>query len=515
MTSQMRRWALPVLGRSCLQRWRQVAVRGAATGESVFCAPIRRPARPAASKIRPDAVRQPGVLPPWPVDGIEFNTSLPSGGHDKRRASEKTTALLVRQETSPADPDTTNTGELPPPQTPTEHQWRELHRVEKTEDGARALAAGGWVCGSCFRCMPHRSRSVCDFCHAVRHDAAAAVAGWREDHTTWFCSRCREFNFERDLACRCCGLQRDAQFELRVVHHERVLDEIQRAPVGSVIVTRNRVIRWRCTGCSESNALQSSVCRHCNKERFDFTVTCPTCKASQKLCNKQMYGSEPADHIHASRPFGLHNCFPRLAPEQRCTACGGSLHGATASSRSDAWLCACGHVGNAATLSCARCRFPRRLPQTATLDELLRVWDFAGAKNWYCEGCNHVNRASRHIVALERHGRSPLLDGNTPTKRGSVWKMARIVHGSSHCEYCGIQWHHEPLNDGQHWRCACHKVNHNDDAHCQVCRLPAVDDVRSDVLSFWSRGDWYCLRCHRQNYREKVVCACGEQRPKG
>ncbi|RNF09801.1 hypothetical protein TraAM80_01935 [Trypanosoma rangeli] len=511
----MRHWPVLVLGRSCLQRWRQVAMRGAATGGGAAHMRSCHPAGPVVSKSNTDAMGQPGVLPPWPVDAIEFNTRLPSGGHDKRRANEKDTALLVCSKASPMGPDTTYSGELPSPQTPTEQQWHEVHRVEKTEVGARALAAGGWVCGSCFHCMPHRSRSVCDFCHAVRHDAAEAVAGWREDPTTWFCSRCREFNFERDFACRSCGLQRDAQLELRVVRHERVLDEIQRVPVGSVIVTRNRVTRWRCLRCSESNALQSSVCRHCSKERFDFTVTCPTCKVSQKLSNKQMYGSEPADHIHVSRPFGLHNCFPRLAPEQRCKACRGSLHGATASSRSDAWLCACGHVGNCATLSCARCRFPRRPPQTAMLEELLRVWDFAGATNWYCESCNHVNKASRHIVALERRGPSPLVDAKTSTKRGGVLKVSRIMHGFSHCECCGIQWHHQSLNDGQHWRCACHKVNHNDDTCCQVCRLPAVDNIRSDVLSSWSRGDWYCSRCQRQNYREKVICSCGEKRPKG
>lgn len=470
---------------------------------------------PAKSSLRAPKtiVGELDVLPPWPVDEIEFNTRVPGGGHDARRAHEQHSAFLRGAEET-GDEEVASSDDLLQPQSPTEEQQREISRVEKTEEGGHALRAGGWVCGFCFRCMPHRSRSVCDFCHTIRHDAMKSVARWRKNVSTWFCSHCREFNFERDVACRCCSVRRDEQMELHVVHHERLLDEIQRAPVGSVVVTRNRLTRWRCSECSESNALQSSVCRHCKRERFDFTVSCPTCKTSQRLSNKMVYGSEPSDHIHVARPFGLHNCFPRLAPELRCSSCKSSLHGASASSRSDAWLCSCGTVGNLATVSCPRCRFPRRLSQTATLEELLRVWDFAGTTNWYCEGCNHVNKASRHTVALERHGSSAPVDRNKPEKKGSVSRGVRVVHGYSRCEKCRLPWHHQPLNDGQHWRCACLKVNHRNDTQCQVCQLPAVDNIRSDVLSFWSRGDWYCLKCYRQNYREKVMCTCGESRPK-
>ncbi|ESS65873.1 hypothetical protein TCDM_05580 [Trypanosoma cruzi Dm28c] len=510
----MRRWSVPLWGRRQLRRWGPVGICRMASGGHAAHDVRLHPTEPLAGALKMSAKGRLEVLPPWPVDAIEFNTRLPNGGHDKRRAHEEQMARIACPKDLPLDSEPVHSGEIPPPQLPTERQWCEVHRVEKTEEGIRTLASGGWVCGSCFRCMPHRSRSVCDFCQTIRHDAVRAVAGWREDPTTWFCSRCREFNFERDLACRSCSLRRDEQIELRVTYHERVGDEIQRAPVGSVIVTRNRIVRWRCPSCQESNALQSSICRNCNKGRFEFAVFCPNCKASQMLSNKQMYGSEPADYIHVSRPFGLHNCFPRLAPEQRCKACKIPLHGATASSRSDAWLCACGQVGNPATLSCPRCRFPRRLPQTAILGELLRVWDFAGTTNWFCESCNHVNKASRHIVALERHDPSSPVDRNASKEKAAAWKVDRILHGFSHCERCGVPWHHQPLNDGQHWLCACHKVNRNEDAHCQVCRLPAVDGIRSDVLSFWSRGDWYCVECNRQNYREKVVCNCGKKRPK-
>ncbi|CBH15073.1 uncharacterized protein TEOVI_000130300 [Trypanosoma equiperdum] len=470
-------------------------------------------------------------LPPWPVDEIEFNTRAPMGGHDIRRAHEQQAAVLTGiDEDSGNLPSVSSTTHLSclQPQRLTEEQKSEVRRVESTtEEGAGALEAGGWVCGSCLHCMPYRSRSVCDSCHTVRHDAATAVARWRGNPTTWFCSRCHEFNFERDAVCRCCNLAREAQTELHVAQHERVADEIQRSPVGSVIVTRNRVARWRCFVCSESNALQSSICRNCETGRFDLSVSCWNCGGQQKLSNSQLYGSEPADRIHVARPFGLHNCFPRLAPEQRCNRCRVPLHGATASTRSDAWLCGCGVVCNASLVSCTRCRIPRRFAHQSTLEELVRVWDFASATNWFCESCNHVNKSSRHVVALDRScknnskscpnggtnlGTSGSFTDASVAKDASV-KFARISHGTAKCERCGQKWHHQPVNDGQYWRCACHKVNKREDTRCQVCFLPAADGIRSDVLSFWSRGDWYCFNCQRQNYREKVVCACGEERP--
>nr|CCC93354.1 conserved hypothetical protein [Trypanosoma congolense IL3000] len=469
-------------------------------------------------------------LPPWPVDEIEFNTRAPDGGHGIRLAHERQAALLTGIDEDACDGvRVSSTQQLSclQPQPLTEEQRSEVARVgSSTPEGVGALRAGGWVCGACLRCMPHRSRSVCDSCHTVRHDAATAVARWRDNPMCWFCSRCHEFNFERDVECRCCSLARDAQMELHIAQHERVVDEIQRAAVGSVIVTRNRVARWRCLKCNESNALQSSSCRNCGRGRFDFDVCCWQCGEHQQLSNSQLYGSEPADHIHVARPFGLHNCFPRLAPEQRCRRCRVPLHGSAASTRSDAWLCGCGVVCNSSLVSCSRCRLPRRFVNQSTLEELVRVWDFSGSTNWFCESCNHVNKASRHVVALYRshkshNGGRP--DGDDEINRGcrsgspekdSCAKFARILHGTAKCERCGQKWHHQTVNDGQYWRCACHKVNKQEDARCQVCLLPAADGIRSDVLSFWSRGDWYCFRCQRQNYREKVVCACGEERPR-
>ncbi|KAH9597582.1 hypothetical protein LSM04_003987 [Trypanosoma melophagium] len=469
-------------------------------------------------------------LPPWPVDDIEFNTRAPNGGHDARRAQEKEAAFYTTSEegngnrimNSGGSANLLQSGSFLQPRPLTEEQQSAVRRVESTEEGSAAIASGGWVCGVCLQCMPHRSRSVCDHCHTVRHDAATTVSRWRESPLSWFCSKCCEFNFERDFVCRCCAVRRSAAGELRVVHHERVPAEIQRAAVGSVIVTRNRVARWRCGGCAESNTLQSTQCRSCQKERFDFSVNCPSCKATRQLSNTELYGTEPVDRVHTTRIYGLHNCFPRLAPELRCLSCRAPLHGANASNRSDAWLCACGQVSNGAVVSCTRCRLPRRIAQTKTLEELLRVWDFAHTTNWYCEGCEHVNKASRHVVALERQAGTVTANTNIGngngsemgTRKESTVKVARIVHGHSTCESCGLQWHHQSVNNGQHWRCACHKVNRRSDERCQVCQLPAVDGIRSDVLSFWSRGDWYCLKCHRQNYREKVVCACGEDRPK-
>ncbi|KEG08535.1 hypothetical protein DQ04_06971030 [Trypanosoma grayi] len=503
-------------------QWRRLTARGGAPLEHLSREWAWRTAPPTAADARSRKGNGPvDNLPPWPVDDVEFNTRAPGGGHDMRRAHERELTLLTglnedrSESVKGGSSSVVRTREQLKPQPLTEERLCEVREVEETGEGVRALAAGGWVCGGCLRCMPHRSRSVCDHCRAIRHDAATAVSRWRESATTWFCSRCHEFNFDRDVACRCCDLRRDEQTELSVVHHERVLDEVQRSPVGSVIVTRNRVARWRCSSCGESNSLQRSLCRNCEKGRFDFVVRCPGCNASQALSNKQMYGTDPTDRTHVVRPFGMHNCFPRLSPEQRCSVCRSSLHGGAASARSDAWLCACGQVCNSAVVSCTRCRLPRRLPQTTMLEEMLRVWDFAATTNWYCEGCNHANKASRHIVALERHN-TPLASGAAAPrgKDTTAVKVARIVHGHTRCEHCGLQWHHQSVNDGQYWRCACHKVNRRDDVRCQVCFLPAVDGIRSDVLSFWSRGDWYCLSCHRQNYREKVTCTCGEARPK-
>ncbi|ORC89466.1 uncharacterized protein TM35_000122410 [Trypanosoma theileri] len=544
----MRRWTLSVYsGYGALLLWRHFTGRVVVPPEHLhskdepsFISPSLRSAwyndretttttnKTTATPSSATATTTVVELPPWPVDDIEFNTRAPNGGHDIRRAQEKESAFYsTPEECNVSNPGSSTSllesGLLLQPRPLTADQLSSLRQVELTEEGSAAVSSGGWVCGVCLQCMPHRSRSVCDHCYTVRHDAAAAVSRWRENPLTWFCSKCCEFNFDRDVVCRCCGVQRSVEVELRVVHHERVPAEIQRAAVGSVIVTRNRVSRWRCGGCAESNALQSSQCKSCHRERFDFSVICPSCKSSQQLSNAQMYGSEPTDRVHTTRIFGLHNCFPRLAPELRCGACRASLHGATASTRSDAWLCACGQVSNAAVVSCTRCRLPRRVAQNKTLEELLRVWDFAHTTNWYCEGCEHVNKASRHVVALERQGGTLTTtttsthgngNENNSKKKETALKVARIVHGQSSCESCGLQWHHQSVNNGQHWRCACHKVNRCSDVRCQVCQLPAVDGIRSDVLSFWSRGDWYCLKCHRQNYREKVVCTCGETRPK-
>ncbi|KAG8347303.1 hypothetical protein TRVL_01860 [Trypanosoma vivax] len=446
-------------------------------------------------------------LPPWPIDEIEFNTRAPFGGHDIRRAREREAALLAGLEKREADgaPIVNSFPELKPL---SDEQRRQVRQVEETAEGVDTLKAGGWVCGSCLRCMPHPSRSVCDGCHSVRHDIAVSVLHMRQSQTVWLCGHCSEFNFEQDTSCRCCGAQNIAQ-ETPKVQHLGVQDEVQRAPVGSVVVTRNRVMRWRCTSCSEANALQSSKCRNCSRGRFDFSVCCWQCGFNQQLNNSILYGCPPSDKNHDANPFGLHNCFPRLAPEQRCTQCSVPLHGATASSRSDAWLCACGIVCNAAAVSCGRCRLPRRFTQLATLEELLRVWDFAGATNWLCEGCNHVNKASRYIVSLNRNN-----SVGASMKKGTMTRFARIVHGSAKCERCGLRWHHQLVNDGQHWRCACHMVNKREEVRCQVCHLPAADGIRSDVLSFWSRGDWYCFKCQRQNYRERIMCLCGESRPR-
>lgn len=498
---------------------------------------LNRPTPGSASGV--DESQKP--LPPWPVDETEFNARLPDGGHDRRMAAER------QQQPGGAaggGEASEGRGELQEitaaPLTP--EQRAEVKRVETaTEEGRSAIARGGWVCGKCFSPMPYRARSVCDVCRTLRHDMETTVKGWRSDAESWICGLCCEFNFLQDERCRCCATERSLCKELRFVHHESVADEVKRAAVGSVINVRNRVCRWVCAACEEVNSLKCSRCRNCRHERFGLTLSCPTCQSPQSLNNKLMYGSERQDERHYTQTFAVHNFFPRLAPTRTCTRCEGPLHGATITSlRRAAWLCACGNANTGSQMSCLRCRLPRSIPAGGPLLRRLlsqetslcgggglrrSAWDFVGCTNWLCDNCDNgdnggdgVNKASHFMVSLTTsHGGGGMRGGGGQTLRGDGSisnKVARMVHGDGRCRGCGAPWHHQRLRSGdsQCWRCACHMINEAASTECASCGLPAVDGIRVDVLSQWTKGDWMCAECGRHNYRDRVRCDCGQLR---
>lgn len=315
----------------------------------------------------------------WPADEIECNARLPDGGHHQRLAHEQQLERQQQQQAASGDGGESGGGgggaaamRLSPEPLSAE-QRAAVAAAELTEPGRRALAAHGWVCAGCLSPMPYRSRSVCDACHTLRHDAADAVGRWRCDGGNWLCGPCQEFNFPRDVVCRCCATARTEANEVRVVRHERVADEVRAAPIGTVLNVRNRVCRWQCNACEEINSLQCSACRNCRAERFTVTVACPACQSPQALSNKRVYGGERSDAKHSDSTFGIHNFYPRLAPTLACGHCRGPLHGGalTTLPHRPSWLCACGNVNTAIQVSCLRCRLPRSVPSAATLRALL------------------------------------------------------------------------------------------------------------------------------------------------
>ncbi|CCW70307.1 unnamed protein product [Phytomonas sp. Hart1] len=314
-------------------------------------------------------------------------------------------------------------------------------------------------------------------------------------------------NFDRDNSCRCCGTAREESKEVRVIHHERIVDQVRRSAVGSVINSRNRICRWVCPGCEEVNSLQSSICRYCNRERFDIVVGCPQCRAPRQLSNAQVYGSTPEDRKHVLITFGMHNCVARFSPEQRCEGCGSSLHGGHILSHARSlWWCACGVLNIVGSHSCYHCRMPRAISTGGVLERILTgaQWDFQTCTSWFCESCDGINLASRSTVYLKRD--------NTVDNQSK--KSTRLLHGDVKCTHCGAPWHHYLLRDRGCWRCACHLINSTEDKVCRSCNLPAADSINVDVISSWAKGDWICGNCQAHCYRDRARCVCGNPRIK-
>lgn len=541
-------------------------------------------------------------LPPWPVNAFEFNARAPHGGHDIRLASGDVafpfhtaaasspadlaaTAYLLTgmgcavplsaQELSAPGASASTLAASPPPALAgartsllTLEMIRQLQAAEEAPVAQAALRAGGWVCTQCWSVVgadssakrgpvgaaPHTTtlpRTVCPTCHTLRHDAHAlsAVLAQRQQSGMWRCGGCGEVNARAAPQCRCCAAAQDDAAEAAVedvVHRLTLTEEAAARPVGTVVVPRNRTARWRCPGCSEMNSLQQIFCRYCERERFDFSVLCPSCEAPRALSNALAYAGVASDSTGGAQDaasatststtsalstearrripeklFDAANCYAPYTPRLSCLHCHGPLHGGRIAwvHAGGPWWCACGVVNATSAYSCLRCRLPRVVEDASALRLLLASpppcadaepgsesdgavsWDFEGCTNWMCDGCGGVNVASHQIVVEVRQ--SP----QEPVRR------MKTVHGVAACRHCGAPWHHQVLRDGEVWRCACHALNGRQDAQCTSCGLPALDGLRPDMLAFWTRGDWRCPSCGILCYRSRQRCACGAVRP--
>ncbi|GET88331.1 hypothetical protein, conserved [Leishmania tarentolae] len=567
-------------------------------------------------------------LPPWPVDAFEFNAIAPHGGHDVRLAwnttfssSDFPTANASGNESATSTlrgaadaPDATspllNTALRSTPKLPilTPDTVRQLKTVEDTPEAQAALRGGGWVCtgcwvivraecsdstgsdASCSTSLPSLLRTICPACHTLRHDAhmCSYVASLRLRPDVWQCGCCREANASAAENCRCCGAARSATVDTADDHQKEtavrmtVAVEVDSYPIGHVVVTRNRTTRWRCGACREVNSLQMAVCRHCARERFALTVSCPTCDAPRVLSNAVVFGgsgndahmaqgadghtaqdtvSSPsagatadagAGHTATSNPslaaspntsarvFSPENCYTPNSTQLSCLRCRSPLHGgrATAVNATTSWWCACGVVNTMSAYSCLRCRLPRSLESPEQLRAILRSvtadsasvsqplsaphasaasdgsetspkWDFRSCTNWMCDSCCGVNTASYQVVVESNLSSSDATCPDNAKRSRRLW----MHHGDAACRHCGAPWHHHVLQEGNAWRCACHALNSSAVASCTSCGLPALDGMRPDMLSSWSKGDWRCPSCGNLCYRGRQRCSCGTSRP--
>ncbi|KAK7200110.1 hypothetical protein NESM_000061000 [Novymonas esmeraldas] len=497
-------------------------------------------------------------LPPWPADALEYNAAAARGGHDARVAWRDDGAGAAAYEDGAIVAAALSFKVV-----------QQLSAAEETAEAQAALRSGGWVCAQCWSVVPATKdgaelaagttaaavatdapaarlspfpRTVCPTCHTLRHDAEAweYIAALRRRPDLMRCEDCGEMNAcvssspAASSVCRCCGsactAAKGGARRYRVMMPRlTVAIETDSRPIGHVVVTRNRTTRWRCAACKEINSLQMSVCRNCARGRYDITVDCPACDRPRVLSNALVFGSdaegaaEQATPAEVSDTFHPRHCHSPSSPRLVCLHCHGPLHGGRVTPASwPMWWCACGVVNSMASYSCQRCRLPREVEDLDVLRRLLRVapdddaaasWDFASCTKWLCESCYGVNTASHRVVAAADADAAPsheeVAGDGAPGPGGRRLAYRR---GVATCRHCGAAWHHQLLHDGRAWRCACHALNTASDAACVSCGLPALDGLRVDMLSSWSRGDWRCPTCGGHCYRDRQQCSCGAQR---
>ncbi|KPI89035.1 hypothetical protein ABL78_1848 [Leptomonas seymouri] len=403
-------------------------------------------------------------------------------------------------------------------------------------------------------------RTVCSACQTLRHDvhtwpllAALRVA----DSSRWICRHCGEVNsgggnVTQDgraggaqhgaPACRCCGNAMGGDASEGTLVRRTVADEVEEEAPGHVVVIRNRTTRWRCCNCAEVNSLQLRECRNCARGRFALEVSCPQCQASRSLSNALIYGDEERESAQGaalssgsalcvkSPVFSPLNCYRSESTQLMCLQCDSPLHGGAVRSfthGSAPWWCACGVMNPTQAYSCYRCRMPRTVSNPLLLKALLRnvmtsdpsipSYDFSTCTSWFCGGCDSVNHAAYQVIE-ERYAAThaappPSGEGSSPPSTSRRKVRVWADEGELECGHCGAPWHHQLLQDGELWRCACHALNKRGDALCMSCGLPALDGVQAIVLSAWSKGDWWCCACSTHNYRDRLRCRCGAHRP--
>lgn len=323
-----------------------------------------------------------------------------------------------------------------------------------------------WTCAHCGTHVYGSGRTVCHSCLAVNAARSEGVVTWRANQNNWSCIGCKELNFSRNTACRCCGRVRgSAALADDAGEADPFIPDPACAVVGSVCNAADALRRWRCERCSCSTQLTQNKCSRCGTHRIKgVRVECPSCGAPATITD--------------------------VAMKLKCRSCSRSLHGATIADNPKKWGCCCSNI--CTTLSCSRCRLPRRFPDTTIESQVLSQWDTRGCTNWCCANCYAVNEASRKVVI-----------GIAGTRR-----ITDIVHGQWRCKECGDPWHGQVVNGGSQWRCACHNINSADTKRCSVCLRPA-GNVNETTLSFWAAGDWMCPGCGRHNFRGRTRCCCG------
>ncbi|KAG5479805.1 hypothetical protein LSCM4_05813 [Leishmania orientalis] len=344
----------------------------------------------------------------------------------------------------------------------------------------------------------------------------------RNRTTRWRCGSCREINSLQMAVCRNCARERFA-------------------------------VTVSCPTCDAPRALSNAVVFGGEAEtratrRADRHTALGTVAPSSADAGDAVGGAQTAapnarladPPSFPARVFGPENCYTPASTQLSCLQCCSPLHGGrvTSVSAAGSWWCACGVVNAVAAYSCLRCRLPRALECPEKLSALLRsavsesasaspplsehgagaashraatspTWDFRSCTNWMCDSCCGVNTASHQVVAEGNSSPSPSATCSENTKHS---RRLCMRHGDAVCRHCGAPWHHQLLQEGNSWRCACHALNSRTDALCTSCGLPALDGIRLDVLSSWSKGDWRCPKCGSLCYRSRQRCSCGTPR---
>ncbi|KAG5479420.1 hypothetical protein LSCM1_04681 [Leishmania martiniquensis] len=344
----------------------------------------------------------------------------------------------------------------------------------------------------------------------------------RNRTTRWRCGACREINSLQMSVCRNCA-------------RERFALTVSCPTCDAPRVLSNTLVFG---GASEARASREAV-HHPALETISSS-SASAAGAARDVHVAPPNASSAAPFAFPARVFGPENCYTPNSTQLNCLQCRSPLHGGrvTAVSATVSWWCACGVVNAVAAYTCLRCRLPRAVECPEKLRALLRsavaegasasppltehrggvashraptspAWDFRSCTNWMCYCCCGVNTASHQVVTAVN---ASLSSGTTSAESTKRSRRLSVRHGDGACRHCGAPWHHQLVQGGNSWRCACHALNSRTDALCTSCGLPALNGVAPDILSSWSKGDWRCPSCGSLCYRSRQQCSCGATR---